>query len=504
MVPDDSHKALLAIGVALGSSLDAEVALAGVAREIGLALDVWSVDIWGRSRDHHTAAHEAFWCRDDATPDGIGQTSAIVSLDKTETLRRVVESGAIVEWHVDDPGLSDEERAGMEASGSQTTLGVPLTIGDEVVGALLIVETRAVRRLSAEETGLVAQMCRLAALGVRGSGLARRHGEQDGRRLAILRSSHALATAPSEFQAVESVRGAIADLLGCSDCRVEVHLCREGDSYVHLEETESEGAKTVAEVDSPAPGAIVLRALEQRRALQARGADGRTRIIVPLLTSDDVAGYIDVSGRLARQMVADDVEFLQTLANQTTAAVENGRLLRAVKRQGATDTVTGLYNRWYFFERLYSEAARALRYKEPLALMMIVIDEFEEFRHKRGQEAADVVLRAVGRLISASLRHRVDVACRVGGAEFAILLPNTPSGNPGAGLVADRLRKSIEKTDIRTDEHEMLGSFTLSIGMAGLPGNIDDADELAAAADEALHAAIRAGGNRVKLHGGRG
>jgi diguanylate cyclase (GGDEF)-like protein len=495
---------LLAVGAALASSPDAGQVLAAVAREIGMAMGVWSVDIWGLSRDHNTAVHEAFWCRDDAMPDGIGQTSTIVSLDKTETLRRLVEGGAIVEWHADDPGLTDEEREGMEAVGGQTTLGAPLKIGDEVVGALLIVETRVVRRLSAKEREFIAQICRLAALGVRGSELARRRGEQDGRRLAILRSSHALATASSEFRAVESVRGAIADLLGCSDCRVEVHLCREGDSYVHLEETSSEGVKTVEEVESPAPGAIVLRALEQRRALQARGADERTRIIVPLLTSDGVAGYIDVSGRLARQMVADDVEFLQILANQTTAAVENGRLLRAVKRQGATDTVTGLYNRWYFFERLYSEAARALRYKEPLALMMIVIDEFEEFRQKRGQDAADVVLRAMGRLITVSLRHRVDVACRVGGAEFAILLPNTPSAIPGAGLVADRLRKSIEKTDIRTDEHEMLGSFTLSIGVAGFPGNIDDADELAAAADEALHAAIRAGGNRVKLHGGRG
>jgi diguanylate cyclase (GGDEF)-like protein len=501
MQHDDSHNALLAVGSALSSSLDAEESLAAVAREIGRAMDVWSVDIWGRSRDHHTAAHEAYWCRDDATPGGAGKTGAVVNLDKTETLRRVIEGGVIVEWNIDDPALNDQERESMKASGCQTTVGAPLLIGKEVVGALLMVETRAVRRLTEEERGLVGQMSRLAALGVRGSELARRRGEQDGRRLAILHSSHALATATSEVRAVESVRGAIADLLGCSDCRVGVHLCRENDAFVHLETTTAEGVDSVSEVDSPTPDPIVLRALEGRRALQARGSDERTRIIVPLLTSDDVAGYIDVSGRLPRQMVADDVEFLQILANQTTAAVENGRLMRAVKRQAATDGVSGLYNRWYFFERLYSEAARALRYKEPLALMMVVVDDFEGFRRKWGSDAGDTALRAMGRLVNVSLRSRVDVACRVGGGEFAILLPNTPSAVPGAGLVAERLRRTVEKTEIRSDDHEFMGRFTLSIGIAGFPGNIEDADELAAAADEALHAAIRAGGNRVKLHG---
>jgi diguanylate cyclase (GGDEF)-like protein len=344
-------------------------------------------------------------------------------------------------------------------------------------------------------------MCRLVALGVHVAGLSRRCSEQDRRRLAVLRLSRAMATEASEYVAVKTAIDEIAQMVGSRDCRVEVHLSREGDAFVHLEARGDQG-QTIEEIESPPPEPIVTRALKERRALQARGSDGRTRIVLPLLTSDDVAGFIDVNGRLSRKLSVDDVEFLQILANQTTAAVENARLLRAVQRRAATDSVTNLYNRWYFFERLYSESARALRYKEPLALAMIAVDDFESFRQKRGQVAADAVLRAIGRMMSVSLRRGVDVACRIGGGEFAILLPNTPSANPGAGLVADRLRRRVESTEIRSDEHDLLGRFTLSIGVAGLEGALEEADELAAAADETLHAAINAGGNRVKLYDG--
>ena len=98
------------------------------------------------------------------------------------------------------------------------------------------------------------------------------------------------------------------------------------------------------------------------------------------------------------------------------------------------------------------------------------------------------------------MRHKVDLAYRCAGARFALLLPNTPCSKEGAALVAERMRDMLEVTDFRTGEDEYLGRFTLSAGVAGFPAQCDDADELAAAAEEALCEAKSTGKNRVKIY----
>jgi diguanylate cyclase (GGDEF)-like protein len=119
----------------------------------------------------------------------------------------------------------------------------------------------------------------------------------------------------------------------------------------------------------------------------------------------------------------------------------------------------------------------------------------------RGRAAGDAVLRAIARLLLASLRRKVDVACVHGAGEFALLLPSTPPFRPGAALVAQRLREAVSGMELRDEDHGLLGAFTLSVGVAGFPRHAEDADELGGCAVEALAKARALGGDRVQIYG---
>ena len=142
--------------------------------------------------------------------------------------------------------------------------------------------------------------------------------------------------------------------------------------------------------------------------------------------------------------------------------------------------------------------ARARRYRLPLSLVMIDLDSFATFNRRHGTDAGDALLRAMGRFLRTGVRARIDLVCRCGGEEFALLLPNT--GLAGSSVLAERLRDSIGATRFCGEDNEKLGVVTVSIGVASYPDHGDEDDGLLAASRRALRAAQKAGGNRVKVH----
>jgi two-component system chemotaxis response regulator CheY len=201
-----------------------------------------------------------------------------------------------------------------------------------------------------------------------------------------------------------------------------------------------------------------------------------------LILDNEATGFTDVSDGSSGRLDGDAVRAVQIIANQAALAVEIARLREAASHHGAADAMSGLYNRWHFYERLYSGTKRAERYRQPLSLIIAELDSFVKFTEERGETAGSQLLRAVGRRLDVNLRRKVDVACRHEAGTFAILLPNTPCRKLGAPLVAERLREAIEATEFRNEDNDMLGRFTLSVGVAGYPGHVEDADELAEAA----------------------
>jgi diguanylate cyclase (GGDEF)-like protein len=165
---------------------------------------------------------------------------------------------------------------------------------------------------------------------------------------------------------------------------------------------------------------------------------------------------------------------------------------RRVASQATTDSLTGLANRWTFDEELALEWRRAERVGDPLALILLDIDNFKSINDGHGHQAGDEVLRKVGAVLAASVRQ-VDLAARYGGEEFAVIVPETDLD--GALDLAERLRSALEKEQIELEDGTRL-SVTASLG-AAVKGNLPGGEKLVAAADEALYEAKRAGKNRV-------
>jgi diguanylate cyclase (GGDEF)-like protein len=322
----------------------------------------------------------------------------------------------------------------------------------------------------------------------------------DRRRLdALLETSSALLAALDDQQAAETAQSAITSLLDGIEAAVTVHLRGDDGAFVHF--PPSSGAdEPRSGVKSAPPDEFVLKALDGQVPVQAAPSGKRPRLVVPLVVRRQSAGYIELKGDATREFGADELALVQLAAAQLAVVVDNVRLRDAAQRHGATDPVTGLYNRWYFFERLYSETLRAARYRQPLSLIVMEIDEFATFAAARGPQATEYLLRAVARVLNVSLRRKVDVTCHQEGGHFAVLLPNTTCFSPGAALAAERLRAAIEATEFRNEDNELLGRFRLSLGVAGYPTHAEEADELTEAADKALAAAQRAGGNKVVIY----
>jgi diguanylate cyclase (GGDEF)-like protein len=176
------------------------------------------------------------------------------------------------------------------------------------------------------------------------------------------------------------------------------------------------------------------------------------------------------------------------------------------------DSLTSLYNRRHFFLRLNSEIQRARRYGRTFSLLIIDVDHFKRYNDSFGHPAGDHLLKGLAEIMLAGIRrsdmkptYEVDIGCRYGGEEFAIILPEAASvqgevaaerirasiETRGALVVAERIRQQIEKS-----RWEGRG-VTVSIGVASFPEHGADLETLLKAADDALYEAKAHGRNRV-------
>jgi diguanylate cyclase (GGDEF)-like protein len=180
------------------------------------------------------------------------------------------------------------------------------------------------------------------------------------------------------------------------------------------------------------------------------------------------------------------------LASQAAVALDNARLHDIVQRQAITDDLTGLVNRRRFIEALDAEIERARRFGAALTIVLADLDNFKQVNDEFGHHGGDVVLRAFADLIRSHVRD-VDVSGRIGGEEFAILLPDTDAG--GAARVAERMRSSLNEVAIPLSEGAAI-HVASSFGVAELARD-QSGDDLLRAADAALYRAKDEGKNRV-------
>jgi diguanylate cyclase (GGDEF)-like protein len=202
-----------------------------------------------------------------------------------------------------------------------------------------------------------------------------------------------------------------------------------------------------------------------------------------------VVGLGGVTGALT---VALQRELWQRESAETRVLAANAELAALA----VTDALTGLYNRRRFDEDLTREWRRSLRTGKSLSIVMIDADNFKAFNDTYGHQAGDGALRTIGAALRENVREDADVACRIGGEEFALLMPETDQA--GALVLAERVRDAIASRAIPHTGNQS-GVVTVSIGVAALvPVQPQGAPDLVAAADAALYEAKATGRNQVK------
>jgi diguanylate cyclase (GGDEF)-like protein len=223
---------------------------------------------------------------------------------------------------------------------------------------------------------------------------------------------------------------------------------------------------------------------------------------VPLAAQGETLGilYLDSGKNEAKQsqmrfeqLSESEERMVKTLAEHLALAVANLKLRETLRTQSIRDPLTGLFNRRYMEESLERELRRTIRKKLPLALLMVDVDHFKHFNDTSGHEAGDEILRELARLFQSRLRAE-DIACRYGGEEFVLILPE--ASLEVARERAEQFRQIVRESQIQY-RGKPLERVTISIGLSCYPQHGTTAEALLRSADAALYRAKDEGRDRV-------
>jgi diguanylate cyclase (GGDEF)-like protein len=215
-------------------------------------------------------------------------------------------------------------------------------------------------------------------------------------------------------------------------------------------------------------------------------------LAVPVPGEAAAIGFLSVYSRSPEHRYAEDeIRELEELAQRAGPAIENARRFREARQLADLDALTGLHNRRYFHETLAREVARAHRYGRRLALIVFDLDEFKAINDRIGHLAGDAVLAETAERVKDVVRS-ADVACRVGGDEFAVILPESATGD--ADQLYHRLLGAVSSRPVG-----QAGRLSISAGMAELREE-DNPTAFFERADEALYRAKERGKGQVVSH----
>jgi len=200
---------------------------------------------------------------------------------------------------------------------------------------------------------------------------------------------------------------------------------------------------------------------------------------------DQAIRWID--GHLVRLEIATDITDKKQAEEELKAAKQRAEEL------SQRDELTGLKNRRAFFEQAKRTLEQARRFRHPVSVVMMDIDHFKMINDSHGHAFGDKVLQAVANVLQKAMRE-IDVVARIGGEEFALVLPETPLED--IGCLAERLRSEIEDLVVANGGEKI--KITASFGVASCTDGRGDIDTLLTDADDALYVAKKAGRNQVK------
>ena len=220
---------------------------------------------------------------------------------------------------------------------------------------------------------------------------------------------------------------------------------------------------------------------------------------IPLKVHHRKIGVLNVADKIDEDRFNEkDLKLLESIAGHAAVALERTgfyRMSEDLRKISLTDSLTELYNRRFFQDRMNEEIERARRHSHPVSLIMLDIDDFKNYNDSYGHLAGDEALRLTASIIKNSVRN-IDLVVRYGGEEFAVILPLTET--IAARDIAERIRTGVSGRFFPDDSMRNSVRLTVSLGIASFPVHAGNMIELLGNADKALYLAKVSGKNKVR------
>jgi diguanylate cyclase (GGDEF)-like protein/PAS domain S-box-containing protein len=216
---------------------------------------------------------------------------------------------------------------------------------------------------------------------------------------------------------------------------------------------------------------------------------------LPMQIQGEILGFLHVRSEQEEYLDEPKRQLAYTVVEQTGMTISNLNLRAALREQSIRDPLTGLYNRRYMEEVLRQHLSRVTRNLHPLAIIMIDIDHFKSFNDVYGHTAGDLLLNELGRFLQSHIR-REDIACRYGGEEFILIMPDATLEQ--AHHRADYVRQEAKQLQVHDIDKSYTG-ITLSLGVAAYPQHGRNIETVLRVADTALYRAKQEGRDRTMV-----
>ena len=375
---------------------------------------------------------------------------------------------------------------------ARSNLAVPLVVGNEVAG-VLNVESERLDAFTREHERLLTVLGAQAALALLAS-RARNRLQSQIRRLDVLHRISNLASVRGDLdQKLPEILKITREIMPEGQAAILL-LDEEGVLRVRAAEGYAEGVEELA--IRPGEG-VTGRCLEIGEPVVVQDVrddpdyiegvpEGRSEMAVPLRAEGEVLGVLDVEATRPRVFDEESVRTLSVIAQQIAAVIHTVQLHTETRHLAVTDPLTGLHNRRHFLEKAREHVARARRYGERMALLLLDCDHLKAINDRYGHHVGDRALQQVADLLRHSLRE-TDETARLGGDEFAALLLNA---DPELTRRAtERLQAAVDDLHLVTAEEGVHVDVHVSTGVAFFPTDAEDVETLLRCADDALYRA---------------
>ena len=222
----------------------------------------------------------------------------------------------------------------------------------------------------------------------------------------------------------------------------------------------------------------------------------KSHLTLPLAVEGENIGCISLNSDQSNAFDAQDLQFFSVIGYQMAATLKHFQRFSSIQSMAIYDTLTGLYNRRFFEEKLGIETQKSFYGNTPVSLVMVDIDHFKKVNDTLGHLDGDKALCEIASLLKTSLRKK-DTVARYGGEEFVLILSG--AGLEESRMIAERIRRLIENTPVQMGQAQI--NLTVSMGISNFPIHRPESkEELVKMADRALYEAKRGGRNKVCIY----